>query len=96
MRKRKELVEELDNLFDKVWWNRHMYYRHQIEEGFEPEPKTVTDSKSWEDIKLMADSMVAKYGIEKLELQDFDWGMLNGRLAMLRWVLGDEYCNLDT
>lgn len=91
-RKEKELLKELDELFDIVWWNRHMHYRYNIDLGIEA-PPTI---ENWEGVKQMADKMVDKYGIERLELDDFEWGMVNGRLACLRWVLGDEYSNLDT
>ena len=39
----------------------------------------------------------AEYEPEELPpYSDFEWGMLNGKLATLRWVLGEEWDFLDT
>jgi hypothetical protein len=38
-----------------------------------------------------------KYGKGQLgPYTDFEWGMINGKLSALRWVLGDEWDMLDT
>jgi hypothetical protein len=42
--------------------------------------------------------MRERYGGEEniLPENDFEWGMLSGKLSALRWVLGDDWDMLDT
>ena len=36
------------------------------------------------------------YGDELYPESDFDWGMINGKLSTLRWVLGEDWDELYT
>lgn len=38
-----------------------------------------------------------EFGITELgPWSDFEWGMVNGKLSAIRWVLGDEWDMPDT
>jgi hypothetical protein len=103
-----EIVDAIDELVTKVWYNRHQVRREQIEEGkiklVDKEIFPVKDHARrpiqcdiWEGALKAAAKVEKKYGIENLgPWDDFEWGMLNGKLSALRWALGDEWDMLDT
>lgn len=103
-----ELVDAIDVLVTKVWYNRHQATRQNIDRGkiklVEKETFPIKDHLRrpiqrdvWEGALKAAAKVEKKYGLENLgPWDDFEWGMLNGKLSALRWVLGDEWDMLDT
>lgn len=91
-RTKEEIEEAIQELIDKVWYDRHQQLKNDIEEG-----KEEVDPQIWKDACIAAKKIEDKYGVENLGPYDsFDWGMLNGKLSALRWVMGDEWDMLDT
>lgn len=89
-----EILESLERLFDQIWYNRHWNHRINIEEGRESISPEV-----WKIALEAAARVEAKYKDDPETLgpwDDFEWGMLNGKMSALRWVLGDEWDFLDT
>lgn len=87
-----DIVTAVGELLDKVWYNRHKYLKAQIEAGEE-----TVDSEIWKGALQSARKVERRYGKRALGPWDeFDWGMMNGKLSALRWVLGDEWDMLDT
>jgi hypothetical protein len=91
-RREEEIIGALDELFDKVWYNRHLNWRYRVQEGQE-----TVSPELWKLALKGARRVERKYGKRNLgPWDDFEWGMLNGKLSALRWVLGDEWDMLDT
>ena len=101
-----EILAAEDLLMHQVWYNRHWNRRIAIEEG----RIKLVDREDWEGASsntivkdiwagaLRAQKRVERqYGKSNLgPWDDFEWGMINGKLSALRWALGDEWDMLDT
>lgn len=103
-----ELTEAENLLFRQVWYNRHMDLRYRVEQGITKVVPEADYSRSpyrsdqildtvWEGALAAGERTRQEVGIKNLgPWDDFEWGMLNGKLSALRWVLGDEWDMLDT
>ena len=103
-----EILEAIDLLFDQVWYNRHENTRHRIEHGriklvdketfpVKNHLKRPIQKNVWAGALKAAARVEKKHGRKNLgPWSDFEWGMINGKLSALRWVLGDEWDMLDT
>lgn len=101
-----EILDIERELEQKIWYIRHKNREYQIEQGkiklITPEEFDIKTSQStivkniWEGALKSAQKVEETFGIENLQFSDFEWGMINGKLSALRWVVGDEWDNLDT
>jgi len=103
-----EILEAEDLLFHKVWYNRHWNLRIGVEEGkikvvdkeTYPRPSGAMETIQrdiWKGALKAARRTERRYGKKNLgPWDDFEWGIINGKLSALRWLLGDEWDMLDT
>jgi hypothetical protein len=91
-RSEQEIVDAVSELLDKVWYNRHLFLRQQVKAG-----KEKVNPEIWKGALKSARKVEKRYGKAALgPYDDFEWGMINGKLSALRWVLGDDWDMLDT
>jgi hypothetical protein len=103
-----EILDALNEFVTKIWYDRHQVTRQKIERGeikiVEKETFPVKDHRHrpiqrdiWEGALKAAAKVEKRFGLENLgPWTKFEWGMLNGKVSALRWVLGDEWDMLDT
>ena len=103
-----EILDAEHLLFRQVWYNRHMNLRFEVDSGdvriitneeFKKldgyHPEVVVDTV-WQSALRAARKTEEEVGRDLLgPRDDFEWGMVNGKLSAIRWVLGDEWDMLD-
>jgi hypothetical protein len=91
-RTEEEIYDVIERFTDQIWYNRHQLLKQKV-----ANKETIVNPEIWQGALKAAKKVEKKYGVENLwHESDFEWGMLNGKLSALRWLMGDEWDNLDT
>jgi hypothetical protein len=91
-RGRSEISEAAHLLWNQVWYNRHQYFR-----AIEEEEAAKSGREAVIGGRDAAKRVEQEFGLENLgPWTDFEWGMINGKLSALNWVMGEEWDMLDT
>src|SRR4051794_24757156 len=94
-RKLSEIVDASEEFYEKIWYDRHKSGLERLKNDAKSHPDRYGDILN--RAQKAAQRIEKKYGKDNVgPWTDFQWGMLNGKLSALRWVLGDEWDMLDT
>jgi len=103
-----EVLDSIDELVSKVWYNRHKCREEDVRHGkikiVEREEAArlkyagdVISREIWEGALRSAAKVEKQFGVKNLgPWSDFEWGMINGKLSALRWFLGEDWDELYT
>lgn len=105
-----ELLEAEDTLTKQVWYNRKWVLIEQVDLGNHrrvsqaewdaasaQEKQSMTIDTIWAGMLTSMKRAEEELGPDNIgPWDDFEWGMLNGKLSALRWVMGDEWDMLHT
>jgi len=92
----KEIHEAEGEFFDRIWYDRKLVMQSRIKEGLEKESPPDIKKGMLASMKRVEAKYGGKAAMRSYYEDDFEWGMLNGKLSALRWILGEEWDNLDT
>ena len=92
LRSVRAIIAAEEEFFDRVWYDRHQMLCERMRSGKGKVAKDI-----WRGALRAAAKVEKKYGKRNLgPYSDFEWGMINGKLSALRWVLGMDWDMLDT
>jgi hypothetical protein len=87
-----EILEAEQEFFDRIWYQRHLMSWHKYESGEHEQ----TNEGTYRVALKAAERVKNRRPDLRPAADDFEWGMWNGKLSTLRWVLGSEWDFLDT
>jgi hypothetical protein len=90
----KSILKAEEELETVIWYDRKLMLQKLLEDG-----SHTIDPEIEKGMLAAMEAAEKKYGKRKIRnyyTDDFGWGMLNGKLSALRWVLGNEWDMLDT
>jgi len=84
-----DILAEYNELWEKVWYTRKVIWYQKMESGEIPmadlsEPHLVKAAEKMREVE-------EKYGEENLVWDDAEWGIIQGKLSALSWVMGSEW-----
>lgn len=101
-----EIKQAEERLETQVWYDRHCMFKRSVETGrhkiverkdYDINKRGTTPRDIWEGAIASGKAVERKFGGRDLgPWDDMEWGMINGKLSALRWVLGEEWDMLDT
>jgi len=104
-----DILDAMDRLTTQVWYNRHKNLawrvangKHKIVSRDEWNSKKLngqnhTVQEIWKGAMKSATKAERRLGKGNYgPWTDFEWGMINGKLSALRWMLGEEWDELYT
>jgi predicted nucleic acid-binding protein len=91
-----EILEAEGEFFERIWYDRKLVLQANIKEGLEKEPPPEIKKGMLAAMKRIEAKYGGKKALRNYYKDDFGWGMLNGKLSALRWVLGSDWDFLDT
>lgn len=91
-----EILEKMDEFCNRIWYDRKLVMKANIKGGLEDEPSPEMKKRIRKAMRAVEKKYGGKDAVRNYYHTDFEWGMLNGKLSALRWVIGDEWDNLDT
>jgi len=92
----KQILIPEEEFMDRIWYDRKLSYIAAIKRGA-AKPSTPEIMKGMRSsMKRVEQKYGGKRALMNYYKDDFGWGMMNGKLSALRWILGDDWDVLDT